>query len=50
MVFSLINFCPAFPLAVRILLFLLFFVCSSMCIFLFFTSVHERDDEEKRNK
>ena len=50
MVLCLINFCPAFPLAVRILLFLLFFVCSSMCIFLFFTSVHEQEDEEKHSK
>lgn len=45
---SLINFNPACSLAVRILLILIFFVGSFMCLLLYFTSVHEQDDEENK--
>ncbi len=45
---SLIN--SACSLAERILLILIFFVGSFLFLFLYFTSVHEQNDEEKRSK
>lgn len=45
---SLTNFYSAYIFAVKILLILLFFVVFIMCLFLFFPSVHEQDDEENK--
>lgn len=47
---SLTNFYSAWSFAVGILLSLLFFVGSFLCLFLYFMSVREQDDEKKCSK